>query len=181
MSKNSDEFEYHLYSIGHGNRSFEELLGALRAFDIESLVDVRLLPGSRRYPQFSRDCLAATLLEHRIQYRWMRDLGGRRKARPDSIHTGWSAAGFRGYADYMETTHFQVALEVLVQAAAGRATAIMCAERLWWQCHRRLIADALTVRGLPVVHILDARKSEAHTLTPFLRIEEGRLVYRGLF
>lgn len=166
-----------IYTVGHGNRTLDELVEALRSQRIEQLVDVRSFPGSRRHPQFGRQQLERTLPEHGIAYTWVRDLGGRRRPRPDSPHTGWRVEAFRAYADYMETPEFAAGLDELVRLARESPTAYMCAERLWWQCHRRLISDALTVRGMDVVHILDAQKSEPHKLTDFLRVEDGRLFY----
>src|SRR5262249_18803738 len=110
----------------------------------------------------------------------MKDLGGRRRVRPDSPNTAWRVEAFRAYADYMETEAFKAALGELMRLAREMPTAYMCAERLWWQCHRRLLSDALAVRGAEVVHILDAAKSEPHRLTEFLRVEDGRLSYPGL-
>ncbi|HJZ88394.1 MAG TPA: DUF488 domain-containing protein [Polyangia bacterium] len=169
-----------IWSIGHGNRSLDELARALEAHGVQALADVRSFPGSRRHPHFGREALAASLPSLGIDYTWWPDLGGRRKVRPDSIHVGWQVAAFRAYADYMETPRFQAALDLLLRAAAQRPSAFMCAERLWWQCHRRLLSDALAVRGLAVVHILDAHKGEPHKLTPFLHVDGERLVYRGL-
>ena len=166
-----------IYTIGHGNRTLDELVEALRSHRITQLADVRSFPGSRRNPQFGREELGRSLPAHGIAYLWMKDLGGRRRSHPDSPNTAWRVEGFRAYADYMETPAFAVALDELVRLARKSAIAYMCAERLWWQCHRRLISDALTVRGLEVVHILDAAKSEQHKLTPFLTVENGRLLY----
>ncbi|HWE25897.1 MAG TPA: DUF488 domain-containing protein [Myxococcales bacterium] len=166
-----------IHTIGHGNRSFDELVEALRAHGIVHLVDVRSFPGSRRNPQFGSEQLQQTIPAAGITYTWMKDLGGRRRAQPDSPNTGWRVEGFRAYADYMETPQFAAALDELIRLAHDTPTAYMCAERLWWQCHRRLISDALTVRGLSVLHILDGQKSDPHKLTDFLRVEGGRLVY----
>jgi uncharacterized protein (DUF488 family) len=167
-----------IYTIGHGNRTLDELVEALRSHQIAELADIRSFPGSRRNPQFGREELARSLPAHDIAYVWMKDLGGRRRSRPDSPHTAWRVEGFRAYADYMETPAFAAALDELVRIAQEKGpTAYMCAERLWWQCHRRLVSDALTVRGMEVIHILEAGKSEQHRLTPFLRVENGRLVY----
>lgn len=166
-----------IYTIGHGNRTHDELVEALRAHGITRLVDVRSFPGSRRNPQFRREELERNLLADGIAYVWMKDLGGRRPPRPDSRHSAWRVEGFRAYADYMETPAFAAALDELVRLAHESPTAYMCAERLWWQCHRRLLSDALTVRGIEVLHIHDAQKSEQHGLTPFLRVENGRLLY----
>ena len=168
-----------IFTIGHGNRSFNELVEALRAHGVTQLADVRSFPGSRHNPQFKREELEGTLPANGIVYRWMKDLGGRRRTRPDSPHTGWRVEGFRAYADYMDTPEFAGALDELLRFASAAPTAYMCAERLWWQCHRRLISDALTARGIAVVHILDAHKSEPHKPTPFLKVENGRLIYRG--
>ena len=166
-----------IFTIGHGNRTLEELLEALRAHSVTQLVDVRSFPGSRRNPQFGRRELERSLPANRIGYLWMKELGGRRRSRPDSPHMAWHVEGFRAYADYMETPPFAAALDELLRLARKAPTAYMCAERLWWQCHRRLISDALTVRGIEVHHILDAHKSERHRPTEFLRVENGRLLY----
>ena len=166
-----------IYTIGHGNRTFDELVEALRAHGIAQLVDVRSFPGSRRNPQFGREQLERSLPANGIAYAWRKDLGGRRRAQPASPHGGWRVEGFRAYADYMDTPEFAAALDELLHLSQQAPTAYMCAERLWWQCHRRLLSDALTVRGIPVIHILDAHKSEPHRPTEFLRVENGRLLY----
>ena len=166
-----------IFTIGHGNRTLDELVDALREHAIIQLVDVRSFPGSRRHPHFNRENLERSLPASGVRYLWLKELGGRRRSRPDSPHTGWQVEGFRAYADYMETPAFAGALEALLHQAREAPTAYMCAERLWWQCHRRLISDALTVRGIDVVHVLDARKSEPHKPTPFLQVVDGRLLY----
>ena len=166
-----------IYTIGHGNRTFDEFVDALRTHDIGQLVDVRSFPGSRRNPQFGREAFARSLPADGIAYLWMKDLGGRRRAQPESPNTGWRVEGFRAYADYMGTPEFAAALDELIRLSRATPTAYMCAERLWWQCHRRLISDALTVRGMEVLHILDANKADPHKLTDFLRVDDGRLVY----
>jgi uncharacterized protein (DUF488 family) len=166
-----------IYTIGHGNRTLDELVEALRAHGIAQLVDVRSFPGSRRNPQFGREALERSMPANGIAYAWMKDLGGRRQSLPDSPNKGWRVEGFRAYADYMGTPAFAAALDGLLRHAQEATTAYMCAERLWWQCHRRLLSDALTVRGIPVLHILDAHKSDQHRPTEFLRVENGRLLY----
>src|SRR5689334_11774151 len=166
-----------VFTIGHGDRTLDELVAALRAHAVTRLADVRSFPGSRRHPQFKREELERSLPAQGIEYRWMKDLGGRRRPRPDSPHTGWRVEGFRAYADYMDTPEFASALDDLLLFARSAPTAYMCAERLWWQCHRRLISDALVARGVDVVHILDGSRSERHKPTPFLRIADGRLLY----
>ena len=166
-----------IHTIGHGSRTLDELIEALRAHGVTQLVDVRSFPGSRRNPQFGREALQRSLPEGGIAYVWMKELGGRRRARSDSPHTGWRVEGFRAYADYMEAPAFAAGLDQLVHLGQEEDTAYMCAERLWWQCHRRLLSDALAVRGIAVVHILDAHNTKPHRPTEFLRVDNGRLVY----
>ena len=138
---------------------------------------MRRFPASRRHPHFSREALKALLGSRDIEYHWMPELGGRRTPRRDSTNTGWRVAGFRGYADYMETPEFTVALDELLRLAGRRRTAIMCAESLWWQCHRRLISDALTAAGHAVQHIQSPEKAESHKLIAPARIVAGKLDY----
>ncbi len=149
----------------------------LRGAGIRSLVDVRTAPGSRRHPQFGKDALSETLAGTGIAYRWEKDLGGWRRPRPDSPHTALRSDQFRGYADHMETATFAAGLARLMEGAARTPTAFMCAETLWWNCHRRMIADALTVAGWEVVHLIGPGKTEPHRLHPALRVEDGSLVY----
>lgn len=145
---------------------------------VERLVDVRRFPGSRRHPQFAREALAAALGESVIAYEHAPELGGRRVPRPGSPHAAWRNAGFRGYADHMETAEFQEALADLERDAAERPTALLCAEAVPWRCHRRLIADALSARGWEVVHLLAPGRSEPHALHPDARVlPDGRLLY----
>jgi uncharacterized protein (DUF488 family) len=141
------------------------------------VADVRRFPASRRHPHFSREALTARLASDGIDYHWMPALGGRRSARADSLNTGWRVAAFRGYADYMETSEFADALAQLLDVAYARPTAIMCAEALWWQCHRRLIADVLVSLGHVVLHIHAGAEAAPHKLIPPARLREGRLSY----
>lgn len=141
------------------------------------MADVRRFPVSRRHPHFSRENLGRLLAPHDIGYQWLPSLGGRRSPRRDSPNSGWRQAGFRGYADYMETAEFAEALAALTSAASERRTAIMCAEALWWQCHRRLIADALLARGYDVRHIQSIDKATYHKLIPPASIRSGQLSY----
>lgn len=170
-----------VFTIGHSTRSSEELLALLAEHGVELLVDVRRFPGSRRHPQFSRDALAAALEGAGIQYMHEPGLGGRRKARPDSPHTAWRVEAFRGYADHLETPEAQAALERLIDLAADRRSAILCAEAVPWRCHRRLISDALTARGVEVRHILGSGRTDTHEIDPNACVLDGgrRLVYSG--
>jgi uncharacterized protein (DUF488 family) len=164
-------------TIGHSNRSIEEFLDILCAHRVEQLFDVRTIPKSRYNPQFNRDTLAGSLAAAGIAYTHLPGLGGLRHPRKDSTNTGWRNDSFRGYADYMETTEFKQNLGQLLTLEAGRMTAIMCAEAVPWRCHRSMIADALTARGVPVVHLMGAAKSHPHKLTSFARVEGGRVSY----
>lgn len=141
------------------------------------MADVRRFPASRRYPHYNGDALATALAEAGIEYHHFPDLGGRRTPRPGSTNTAWRNESFRGYADHMETEIFRAAAQELVAVARDRSTAIMCAEALWWRCHRALIADYLKVRGISVLHISDARKSAAHEYTSAATVTGGSLSY----
>lgn len=152
----------------------------LRAHGIRQLVDVRTIPKSRRNPQFGQDQLAASLEQNGIGYTHLPGLGGLRHARKDSINTGWKNASFRGYADYMQTPAFDESLIGLIELAATAPTVIMCAEAVPWRCHRSLIADALSARGIEVQHILTASSRKSHTYTPFARVEGESVTYPGL-
>lgn len=155
-----------LWTVGHSTREWPAFLALLRREGIEQLVDVRAFPGSRRHPHFGRDALARALPEAGIRYLHEPALGGRRRARPGAEASAWRNESFAAYADYMATAEFRAALDRLVALAAERRTAIMCSEAVPWRCHRTLIADALTARGVPVLHILDAG-TRPHTLTRF--------------
>lgn len=167
-----------IYTIGHGNRSSEELQTLLTEAGVRSLVDVRAHPGSRRHPQFSRESLAAALGAAGIGYTWSgADLGGRRRPKAGSRHTAWRNDSFRAYADHMESAAFAAAIDRLLAQAEQQALAIMCAERLPWQCHRYLISDFLIMRGAAVTHLIGPGSAREHTLNPMVRIERGVLVY----
>jgi uncharacterized protein (DUF488 family) len=169
-----------LWTIGHSTRTLEELLAALQAHQTHVLVDVRSFPTSARYPQFNRDSLESNLTEAGISYCWLgKALGGyRKKTGPDSPHTALRSAGFRNYADHMESAEFAEGIEELLKLAEARRVAYMCAERLWWRCHRSLISDYLAgLRGVEVIHIVDESKTEPHRLHRVARVVEGRLVY----
>ena len=152
----------------------------LDAHGVQQLVDVRTIPKSRRNPQFGQDQLPASLEQHGIRYIHLPGLGGLRHALKDSINTGWKNASFRGYADYMQTAAFRENLAKLIELAAAAPTVIMCAEAVPWRCHRSLIADALTARGIEVKHILTSTSVKSHTYTPFARVEGESVTYPGL-
>lgn len=167
-----------IYTVGHSTRSFDELVELLRAHGVERLADVRTVPRSRTNPQFNRDTFGPGLRNRRIAYRHMQDLGGLRRARPDSVNTGWRNASFRGYADYMQTDEFRAALDELVRLAEEKTTAIMCAEAVPWRCHRRLITDALLARGVSVADILNPGEARPAALSPHAVVrEDGTVIY----
>lgn len=166
-----------VWTVGHSTRTAESFVALLQAHRIEALADVRRYPASRRHPHFNSATLAASLEDARISYLPMPELGGRRAARPDSRNTVWRDPSFRGYADYMETPAFEAALEQLIAHAAKTRTAIMCAEAVWWQCHRQMIADALKARGHRVLHIMDDAKVTEHPFTSAARVIGGKLCY----
>lgn len=167
----------HVFTIGHSTRSFDELLHMLEAHGVLRLADVRSFPRSRRNPQFNADVLEQSLAAAGIDYASMKELGGRRHPRKDTPNNGWHNESFRGYADYMLTEPFEQGLERLLELAAEKSTAIMCAESVPWRCHRSLIADALLVRDIAVEHIMTSSHCNPHRLTPFARSDGTRLTY----
>jgi uncharacterized protein (DUF488 family) len=169
-----------IFTIGHSTLPIETFLEMLDAHGIRHLIDVRTIPKSRRNPQFGQDQLAASLEQRGIRYTHLPGLGGLRHPRKDSINTGWKNASFRGYADYMQTPAFRENLAKLIELAAAGPAVIMCAEAVPWRCHRSLIADALTARGIDVQHILTAASRKPHAYTPFARIEGESVAYPGL-
>jgi uncharacterized protein (DUF488 family) len=167
-----------IWTIGHSTRQIDDFVSLLIENGIKLLADVRMYPGSRRYPQFGREALAKSLSERGIRYEHFPELGGRRKAKPDSKNTVWRNEMFRGYADYMETEEFRKGIERLVDLAENTGpTAIMCAEAVWWRCHRSLISDYLKAGGVEVLHIFDHKKVEPHPFTSAARIVNGELSY----
>jgi uncharacterized protein (DUF488 family) len=166
-----------LYTIGHSTRSGDEFLAILRAFAIELVADIRTVPRSRRNPQFDQAELQRSLAEQHIQYVHLPALGGLRRARKDSINTGWQNASFRGYADYMQTAEFASAIEDLIPLAKAMRTVIMCAEAVPWRCHRSLAGDALIVRGVAVEDIMSETKSKPHKLTSWARVDGLVITY----
>lgn len=152
----------------------------LESFEIQVLADVRSFPGSRRYPQFNKENLRNALVAVGIEYQHFPELGGRRRARPDSLNMAWRNESFRGYADYMETKDFAAGITRLLELAAETRTAVMCAEAVWWRCHRSLISDYLKAQRVKVIHILSLGKSQEHPFTSAARIVNGELSYHGL-
>lgn len=168
-----------IWTIGHSNHSAEVFFGFLEWHAIRTIADVRAVPGSRRHPQFGRDALILSAQARDVAYHWMPGLGGRRRSpagRP-SPHVAWEVPAFRAYADYMDTPEFDAALAELERAAREARTAFFCAEALWWQCHRRLVADRLTVGGWEVLHIDSGGHTVPHRLPEFARVVDGRVVY----
>jgi uncharacterized protein (DUF488 family) len=167
-----------IWTIGHSTRDIEAFISLLEENGIKLLADVRTLPGSRRYPQFNKEALGESLKARRICYEHFPELGGRRKAKPESRNTAWRNASFRGYADYMETEQFHTGIQRLLNLAReGGPAVIMCAEAVWWRCHRSLISDYLKSHGIAVMHILDSNKIESHSYTSAACIVNGKLSY----
>ncbi len=174
-----------VYTIGHSNHPIDRFLALLKEHAIDVLVDIRRFPGSRKHPQFNQENLQASLRQETIDYLWLEELGGRRKAPSDASHnTALRNAGFRNYADYMQTAEFREGVKKLLDIGRERRTAMMCAEGLWWQCHRRLVSDYLLASQIPVEHILPDGKVKPHAMTPEARVAGGRVSYpapKGLF
>ena len=169
-----------LYTIGHSTRTLEELIAALRAHQIETLVDVRTYPMSRRLPHFNRENLEKALAEAGIRYVWMKDLGGlRKKSLAESPNVALRNASFRNYADYMLTPEFEGAMAELIEIAEHSRTAYMCAERVYFKCHRMLVSDWLVAHGHQVLHIDDEKPPKPHRLMAEARMMDGRVIYRG--
>lgn len=166
-----------IFTIGHSTHELGVFLALLERRGIDGVADVRAHPGSRRMPHFAAEALAGSLAGEGIEYRHLPELGGRRRALPDSPSAGWENDSFRGYADHMSTPEFESGLQRLEAFARERRVAVMCAEGLWWRCHRRLIADALTAWGWRVSHVLPDGTASTHELTPFAAIDAGRLHY----
>ena len=166
-----------VFTVGHSTLPIERFVGLLRTYGVERLVDIRTMPRSRRNPQFNGDALGPSLRREGIDYQALPALGGLRRPREDSPNMGWRNDSFRGYADYMQTAGFQAGLETLLHLAADKRVAIMCAEAVPWRCHRSLVADALGVRGVPVVEILSETSWRPHTLTRFAQVHGETITY----
>jgi uncharacterized protein (DUF488 family) len=170
-----------IWTIGHSTRAINVFISLLTENEIKLVADVRMYPGSKRFPQFGREAFANSVRGVGIRYEHFPELGGRRKAKPDSKNTAWRNEMFRGYADYMETNDFQKGIERLVDLAEKTGpTAVMCAEAVWWRCHRSLISDYLKARGVEVLHILDHNKVEPNPFTLAAKVVNGELSYAEL-
>lgn len=173
-----------IWTIGHSTRSADAFLALLSTNSVNGLADVRTIPRSRRHPHFGREVLDTFLREHGIEYRHFPALGGLRKPRRDSPNGAWRNESFRGYADHMLTPEFQAAIDELLEFGRERNVAVMCAEALWWQCHRMLLSDTLVARGVDVRHIMSAAGGstlQPHRLTPFAQLKgDGQVSYPGL-
>jgi uncharacterized protein (DUF488 family) len=171
-----------VYTIGHSTREWEDFVSVLKTHQIGTLLDIRAFPMSRRMPHFNREHMEAELAKAGIEYVWQKDLGGRRgKSRDDSPNTGLRNDAFRNYADHMLTVEFQTAAAGVIKAAAYKPTAIMCAERVFFHCHRMLVSDYLTLHGHTVLHIEDAKPPRSHKVTAEAKLIGGEVQYPGLF
>ena len=166
-----------ILTIGHSTRSIDQFIRLLAAHRVDRLIDIRTIPRSRHNPQFSRELLSAALRRAGIRYTHMAGLGGLRHPRADSVNTGWRNAGFRGYADHMQTATFGRSLERCIDLAKGEQIVLMCAEGVPWRCHRSLVADALLVRGVAVREITSGIRTEPHSLTPWAHVEGVGITY----
>ena len=166
-----------IFTLGHSTLPIEQFTAVLESYGIKRLVDIRTIPRSRHNPQFNDAALADSLKARNLEYVHLKPLGGLRRSRKGSPNTGWRNEGFRGFADYMQTEEFQDALAALIGMSREKRTAIMCAEAVPWRCHRSLVADALSVRGGPVVEILSESSWRMHQLTPFARVEGTDITY----
>jgi uncharacterized protein (DUF488 family) len=166
-----------VFTIGHSNRSIVDFVGLLRSFGVEKVVDIRTIPRSRHNPQFNQDSLRSFLKNKRIGYQLVKELGGLRHAKKDSVNVGWKNLSFRGFADYMGSEDFEKGLSKLQRISRKKVVAFMCAEAVPWRCHRSLVADALSVKGWKVYHIQSKTSARFHKRTSFLRVRNKGLVY----
>ena len=176
--KNMKKDELIVFTIGHSTRRTGDFLSVLDAYGIEEVIDVRTIPKSRKNPQFNEKRLSASLKRHKIKYKHIGGLGGLRHALKDSINTYWHNASFRGFADYMRTDEFKSNIDALIKIAKKRQVTLMCAEAVPWRCHRSLIADALSVRGVKVMHIFSATNSRCHEITKSAKVRKENIVYK---
>lgn len=166
-----------IWTVGHSTRTIDDFLGLLDANGIEAVADVRSFPGSRRYPHFNAEALSETLKAKGMELVPLKKLGGRRRALADSTNTVWRSKAFRGYADYMETAEFKEGMRELMKLSRLKRTAVMCAEAVWWRCHRSMISDYLKASGVIVEHIMSSESNVIHPYTAAARIRNGELTY----
>lgn len=166
-----------IFTIGHSTKPQQELIDLLKHYGVQLLVDVRTIPRSRYNPQFNREELEKAVPAAGLGYLHYPALGGLRRPHKDSPNEGWKNSGFRGFADYMMTSEFENALEQLIEMSTRKQLSVMCAEAVYWRCHRMLLSDALTVRAIEVRHILNATRAEPHKLTKFAKVERTKILY----
>jgi uncharacterized protein (DUF488 family) len=168
-----------IFTVGHSNLPFEQFVPLLKEYEIRLLADIRRYPSSRKFPHFNRKALSDLLAAENIDYLWFESLGGRRHTAKDikSVNTGLRSIAFRNYADYMATDEFRRAVQVLLSVAAQSRTAVMCAEKLYWKCHRRLLSDYMVSQGIEVIHIMEPGKFSSHKLTPYAVATESGVIY----
>jgi uncharacterized protein (DUF488 family) len=177
ITENKHTNDITMFTIGHSNREADEFMELLKNNEVEALLDVRKLPGSAKYPHFNQEALSLSLNSADIVYAHVKDLGGRRKPKKDSINTIWENKSFQAYADYMDTDEFRNGIDILLGYASEKRTAIMCSEAVWWRCHRALIADYLKSIGTNVHHIMSRTSTILHPFTSAARIRDGKLFY----
>jgi uncharacterized protein (DUF488 family) len=166
-----------IWTIGHSTHPFEEFVAMLHSFKIEMIADIRNFPGSRKFPYFNKEALEISLPQNNISYLHLKELGGRRKAKPGSKNTAWRHPAFRGYADYMETDEFKNGIHELEKVALKQRTAYMCSEAVWWRCHRSMVSDYLKAKSWNVMHIMAIGKENEHPYTSPAKIVNGELSY----
>jgi uncharacterized protein (DUF488 family) len=177
MKKVDSEASLVVLTIGHSTRTLEDFICLLRQYDVQKVVDVRTIPRSRHNPQFNREELPNSLKALGISYVHMSKLGGLRHSVPDSANTGWRNLSFRGFADYMQKREFKNSLQALIELAKTERLVLMCAEAMPWRCHRSLVADALSIRGIQVQHILSSTSLQPHKITPWAKVNGLQITY----
>jgi uncharacterized protein (DUF488 family) len=168
-----------IFTVGHSNLPFEQFVSLLKEHEIRLLADIRHYPSSRKFPHFNRQTLSELLAAQDIDYLWFESLGGRRHTGKDteSVNTGLRSIAFRSYADYMATDEFRRGVDELLIAATKSLTTVMCAEKLYWRCHRRLLSDYLVSRGIEVIHIIEPGRTSIHKLAPYAIVTESGIIY----